>query len=152
MVTKSATQRRKGRRRCSPTAGFTLTELMVVIAIIATLATIVGVTVFQHLEDAEWTTAQVQIVHLKDALMSYRIAFKRFPSEQEGGLRALIDNSKGKRFLDAKRIPKDPWGNEYIYTLISGSEYLIVSYGADGVAGGIDNNADIRSDNLAGEE
>ena len=151
MVTNSATQRRNGRRPCSSTAGFTLTELMVVIAIIATLATIVGVTIFQHLADAEVTTAKAQIQNLKTALTSYRIVFKKLPSEQEGGLQALIDNPK-RNFLDSIRVPKDPWGNEYMYTLINSSEFLIVTYGADGVSGGIDHDADISSDNLAGTE
>jgi len=151
MVTNSAVKKRNGRRPCSSTAGFTLTELMVVIAIIATLATIVGVTVFEKLAAAEVTTAKAQIQNFKTALTSYRIALKRLPSEQEGGLQALIDNPK-RNFLDSSRVPRDPWGNEYMYTLINSSEFLIVSYGADGVSGGIDHDADIHSDNLAGDE
>lgn len=152
MITKRATQTKDGRRHYSSTAGFTLTELMVVIAIIATLATIVGVTIFQHLADAEVTTAKAQIQNLKTALTSYRITFKKLPTEQEGGLQALIDNPKGRNFLDSTQVPLDPWGNDYIYTYIRGDEYTIVSYGADGMVGGIDHDADISSDNLAGEE
>lgn len=152
MVKKSDRQHRKGRRSQASTAGFTLTELMVVIAIIATLATIVGVSVFQHLATAEVTAAKAQITTFKTAIVGYRLEYKHLPTEQEGGLDALINNPKGKEYLDAIRVPLDPWGNEYVYTLINSTKFLIVSFGADGVEGGIDVDADIHSDNLAGDE
>ncbi|HUW60586.1 MAG TPA: type II secretion system major pseudopilin GspG [Candidatus Bathyarchaeia archaeon] len=132
---------RKSRRN----AGFTLVELMVVIAIIAILATIVGFNVFTAMDEASVTQAQSQIKNFKTALTAYRLKFNRFPSSAEG-LEALITNEKGINFLEGKEIPKDPWGNSYVYTSERSREFKIVSYGADGRPGGADIEADITSD------
>lgn len=128
-------------------SGFTLVELMVVIAIIAGLATIVGVNLFGALSESEVTEAKAQIQNFKTALTSYRITFNRFPTTQEG-LNALVENPKNKKFLDAAEVPSDPWGNPYVYTSEGGKSFTIVSYGADGVPGGSGADADISSDNL----
>ena len=89
----------KTKRRRSSEAGFSLIELMVVIAIIAMLAAVVGFNVLGALEDAEVTTAKAEISAFKSALMSYRIVFKKLPTSEEG-LKALIDNDKNRKFLD----------------------------------------------------
>ena len=142
-------QERTRRKRAS--AGFTLIELMVVIAIIAGLATLVGVNLFGALEDADLTNAKAQISLFKTALMSYRIAFKKFPTTGEG-LNALITNSKGKSYLDAKTVPLDPWGNAFVYTSENGRSFVVTSYGADGAPGGSGDGADITSEDLKGDE
>ena len=131
----------------SHTAGFTLVELMVVIAIIAVLATIVGVNVLGAMDDADVAKAQAQIRNFKTALVSYKLKFKKFPQS----LDALVSNEKGIQFLDSKEVPLDPWGNPYAYTLESARKYRIVSYGADGTAGGSGYDADIDSDSLEAE-
>lgn len=138
-------------RRRRNNAGFTLVELMVVIAIIAALATIVGVNVLGNLDDADVANAKAQIRNFKTALTSYRITYKKFPSSGEG-LTALINNEKGKKFLEASEIPRDPWGNEYIYKSDASNEFTIISYGADGVPGGSGIDADISSDDLQGKD
>jgi general secretion pathway protein G len=132
---------RKDRRN----AGFTLVELMVVITIIAILATIVGFNVLTALDDAAVTQAQSQIKNFKTALTAYRLKFNRFPSSSEG-LEALIANEKGVNFLDGKAIPLDPWDTPYVYTSEGSREFKIISYGADKRAGGSDIDADITSD------
>lgn len=139
----SVSERKAERAR----SGFTLVELMVVIAIIAGLATIVGVNLFGALSESETTEAKAQIRNFKTALTSYRISFNRFPTTQEG-LNALIENSKNKKFLDAPEVPVDPWGNPYVYTCEGGKDFTIVSYGADGVPGGSGTDGDISSANL----
>lgn len=138
-------QRRRGR------SGFTLVELMVVIAIIAGLATIVGVNLFGALSESEVVQAKAQIRNLKTALTSYRITFSKFPTTAEG-LKALVENPKKKSFLDAAEVPDDPWGNPYVYACENGKDFTIVSYGADGVPGGTDEDADISSDALKEEK
>lgn len=140
----------KRKRTMRGEGGFSLIELMVVIAIIAMLAAIVGYNVIGALGKGEVTAAKGQISNFKTALMSYRLEFKKFPSTEEG-LNALVDNEKGKNFLDQKQVPSDPWGNPYIYKLENGNP-IIVSYGADGAPGGEEENADISSDSLAGED
>ena len=140
----------KRKRTKRGTGGFSLIELMVVIVIISMLAAIVGFNVMNALGKGEIAAAKSQISSFKTALIGYRVEFKKFPSTEEG-LRVLVDNEKGKNFLDAKDVPLDPWGNAFVYKL-ENNEPIIVSYGADGVEGGEDENADISSDNLGGDE
>jgi general secretion pathway protein G len=125
-------------------AGFTLVELMVVIAIIAGLATIVGVNVLRSLDDADRATAQAQIKNFGTALVTYKIQFNKFPKD----LDELVNNSKNRNFLDSKTVPLDPWGNPYVYKS-KGRSFTITSYGGDGTPGGADGDADISSDDLA---
>jgi general secretion pathway protein G len=140
--------RTRCRRRAGKSGGFTLIELMVVIAIIAMLAAIVGFNVIGALDDSQVTAAKGQIQNFKAALIGYRVVFNKFPSTEEG-LNVLVENEKGRNFLDAKAVPDDPWGNPYVYKF-EGENYGIVSYGADGQPGGTGNNADISSDALDG--
>ena len=144
------TDRIETRRRRGFQTGFTLIELMVVIAIIAMLAAVVGYNVLGSLEDAEVTVAKAEISVFKTALITYRVVFKKFPTNEEG-LQALIQNEKNRKFLDRDEIPLDPWDNPYMYKLEGSRNYSIISYGADGVPGGSGLDADISSANLSGE-
>lgn len=139
---------RTGTRRRRSEAGFSLIELMVVIAIIAMLASVVAYNVLGALEDAEVTVAKDEITSFRTALMNYRIVFKKFPTNEEG-LQALVQNEKNRMFLD--RIPLDPWDNPYVYKLEGSRDYSVISYGADGVPGGSGLDADISSANLSEE-
>jgi len=131
----------------SSAAGFTLVELMVVISIIAILATIVGYNVLSSIDEGNVTAAQAQIRSFKTALVAYKLKFKRFPDS----LDELVNNAKGINFWESDRVPIDPWNNPYVYRN-DGSSFTIVSYGADGTQGGSGYNADISSDNLAGDQ
>jgi general secretion pathway protein G len=139
------------RARRGGEGGFSLIELMVVIAIIAMLAAIVGFNVLNALGKGERATAQNQISNFKTALINYRLELKKFPSTEEG-LKALVENEKGIKFLDQKEVPLDPWNHPYVYRLESGTEFVIVSYGADGQEGGTGENADISSDTMGAKE
>lgn len=128
--------------------GFTLMELMIVIVIIGIIVAIVAPRMVGALDESNVAAAKAQIRNFKTALLSYRIKFNKYPSTAEG-LNALINNAK-EPFLDSSVIPKDPWGNEYVYRCpgSSGREYDIVSYGRDGQPGGTGYDADIESWNL----
>ncbi|HPO13332.1 MAG TPA: type II secretion system protein GspG [Candidatus Hydrogenedentes bacterium] len=140
------TQRKQKRYRGS--AGFTLVELMVVVSIIAILATTVGVFMINAFDDASQAKAQAEIRTLMTGLEMYRLKFKQYPDS----LDALLNNAKGLKFLDQDRIPLDPWESQYVYTLTNPREYTIVSYGADKRQGGSGYDADISSNNLKGNE
>lgn len=118
--------------------GFTLVEIMVVVAIIGLLTTFVVINVLPAQGAAERQKAQADIEVIDQALQLYRINNRRFPSTQEG--LAALESSGALR-----RLPDDPWGNAYQYAQpgTRGGQYDIFSYGADGAEGGEDENADI---------
>lgn len=145
----ATTQERAKRLR---RAGFTLVELMVVIAIIGILATLVVPQFMGFLDDAKVNAAKTQIKNFETALQAYKIKVGKYPSSGEG-LNSLLSNSTGKSFLqNVSAIPPDPWGNPYQYVSpgTQGHPYEIISYGEDGVRGGTDYAADIVSWDLAG--
>ncbi len=124
------------KKRIKRLLGFTLVELMVVIAIIAILATTVGIYVFGALDDADQAKAKAEISNMKTAVQMYRIKNKRLPNTLE----EIVP------FLDPPKVPLDPWGNAYVYQKEGNSAFKIVSYGADGSPGGSGVNADVSSD------
>lgn len=124
-------------------AGFTLIELMVVIAILAILATVVGVNVLNAFGRGNEAAAKTAIKSLSDAVIMFKLENHKLPAT----LDELVTNAKQRNYLDKKEVPPDPWGNKYLYQ-VNGSEFKIMSYGADGSAGGDGENADIASDDI----
>ena len=127
--------------------GFTLIELLVVLAILTLLAGLVGPRVLSQLGGAKSKTAGVQIADLEKSLELYKLDVGRFPTTEEG-LNALVTkpasaNGWNGPYLKGG-VPNDPWGKAYKYTLNGGNVELL-SYGADGAAGGDGENADIQS-------
>ncbi len=127
---------------------FTLVEILIVIGIIALLAGIAVPSYTQYMKNARIAKAQAQIAVFVQAINSFHMDMKRLP-DASVGLQELIENTgnstkwKGP-YLEVFEIPKDPWDNEYIYTVENG-RFLITSLGADGQPGGEDENADITS-------
>jgi general secretion pathway protein G len=144
-MTRSRTLRRR--------PGFTLIEILVVIVVIAILATLVAPNVFQHVGAAKDATAKSQIEMLGAALDAYRLDNGRYPSTEQG-LAALwekptIDPPPNWRspYL-RKPVPLDPWGHPYAYLSpgqVNPQGYDLLSYGADGKAGGEGEDADLVS-------
>ena len=134
--------------------GFTLIEILVVIAVISLLAALVAPNVFRHVGTAKDATAKSQIEMLGAALDSYRLDNGRYPSTEQG-LAALWEtpmteprpnNWRGPYLR--KAVPNDPWGNPYVYMSPgenSKQGYDLMSYGADGQPGGEDDDADVTN-------
>lgn len=134
--------------------GFTLIEIMVVIVILALLAALVGPKLIGRSDDAKITDAKVQMKNFETALKLYKLDNGNYPTTEQG-LAALVTkpttgtipkNYKSEGYLESKKIPKDPWGNDYVY-LSPGEhgDFDIYSFGADGVKGGEGKGADITS-------
>ncbi len=129
---------------------FTLIELIVVILILGLLAGLVVPRLFKHATQARITTAAAQIAAFQTALAAYKLDTGNFPTTEQG-LQALRVAPTGQKNWNGpylpKDIPMDPWGNPYIYKYPGdhGDEPDIISYGADGKAGGEGENADILS-------
>ena len=130
--------------------GFTLVELMVVLAIIGALAALIVPNVIGRADDARVTAARTDVAHLMQALKLYKLDNMRYPSPEQG-LQALVVRPttdpvpmNWKSYLD--KLPNDPWGRPYQYMNpgIKG-EVDVLSFGADGKSSGEGNNADIGS-------
>jgi len=135
-------------------AGFTLIELLVVLIIIGILAGYVGPKIMGHPEEAKRTMATVQITSLETAIESYKLDNGAYPSTEQG-LQALVEAPTTGRlpkkwrtggYLSKGKVPKDPWGNDFIYLCPgSHSDFDITSYGNDGQAGGEGDDADVNN-------
>jgi general secretion pathway protein G len=133
-----------------PRAGFTLIELMVVLAIIGVLAALIVPNVMDRADDARTLAARTDVGNLMQALKLYKLDNQRLPTGEQG-LQALVARpatnpvpSNWKPYLD--KLPNDPWGRPYQY-LSPGvkGEVDVMSLGADGQAGGEGKDADIGS-------
>ncbi len=113
MLRRLQNQRRS--RRSLRAKGMTLLEIMIVIAILGLLASVIVVAVVNQLENAKIGTAKLKLNELEKALQLYSVQVGEFPSQNEG-LRSLLQPSDGsKPFLKEKDVPKDPWGEAYLY-------------------------------------
>lgn len=130
--------------------GFTLIELMVVLAIIGVLAALIVPNVLSRADDARVTAARTDVNNLMQALKLYRLDNQRYPTAEQG-LPALVTRPTAspvpgnwKRYLD--KLPNDPWGRPYQY-LNPGvhGPVDVFSFGADGQSGGESHDADVGS-------
>jgi general secretion pathway protein G len=133
-------------------AGFTLVEMLVVIAIIGLIMGLIGPRVLNYLSESKVKAAKIQIQSFASALDLFYLDAGRFPSTSEG-LAALVRQTPGVAawngpYLKGGTVPNDPWNHSYMYR--SPGErgpYDIMSYGADGQEGGSGNAADISLEN-----
>ena len=131
-------------------SGFTLIELMVVLLIIGVLAALIVPNVLDRADDARATAAKTDVNNLMQALKLYKLDNQRYPTSEQG-LQSLLTKpasapvpANWKTYLD--KLPNDPWGRAYLYLNpgIKG-EIDVMSFGADGQAGGDGKNADVGS-------
>jgi general secretion pathway protein G len=129
-------------------AGYSLLEILIVLAIIGMIVALVGPRLFAQLDKSKITAARVQMKSLKSAVMTMRLDIDRFPTGEEG--LKLLEKAPtevegwGGPYLDGT-LPKDPWGRDYLYAppATSNDSPTLSTLGADGKPGGEGNNADI---------
>jgi general secretion pathway protein G len=134
--------------------GFTLIELMVVIIILGILAMYVAPKIMSRPGEARQVKARLDIQNLENALKLYKLDNGIYPTTEQG-LQALVEQPetgavpkkwKSGGYLEKGKVPKDPWGNDFVY-LSPGlkSDFDIISYGLDGVPGGEEENKDVNN-------
>jgi general secretion pathway protein G len=130
--------------------GFTLLELLVVLVILGLLAALAGPRVFNQLSGARADAARVQMEGLSTALEFYLLDNQAYPTSEQG-LDALIAAPPSAErwngpYLDSSEVPKDPWGNDYVYRSpgAEGGDFDLLSLGSDGRSGGEGSASDIE--------
>jgi general secretion pathway protein G len=142
------------KKRANRQSGFTLLEVMVVVVILGILASVVVPNLLGNKDKADQQKAITDIVALENALDMYRLDNSVYPTTDQG-LEALVSkpsnpeprNYRADGYI--RRLPKDPWGNDYQY--LSPGEHGrvdVFTLGADGQEGGEGANADIGNWNL----
>ena len=129
----------------SKQAGFTLIELMVVIIILGVLAGMIIPRVMGRPDEARQAKAKIQIESFESALKLYKLDNGGYPTTEQG-LKALVEapaagnlpkNWRQGGYLEKGKVPKDPWGNDFVYVSPgSHGDFDLSCLGKDGEAGG----------------
>jgi general secretion pathway protein G len=138
------------RRAPRPEGGFTLVELLVVLAILGMIVALVTPQVLKYLDRAKVDTARIEIKTLGSALDLYRLDMQRYPTQDEG-LAALLEAPPGATawngpYLQQKKLPLDPWGRPYVYRFPGRhGDYDLFSHGPDDAQGSGGENEEIAN-------
>lgn len=130
--------------------GFTLIEMLVVIAIIGLIMALIGPRVLNYLTESKMKAAKIQIQSFGSALDLYYLDTGQYPTTAQG-LGSLVQRPGDVRgwngpYLKGGQVPRDPWGEAYAYRAPGQhGAYDIMSFGSDRQAGGTDSAADITS-------
>jgi len=137
--------RRLAQQRRAGEGGFTLVELLVVLAILGIIVALVTPAALHYLARAKTEAAHIQIQSLSNALDLYRLDMSRYPTEQEG-LQALVAAPAGLTnwngpYIKQKTVPMDPWGRPYHYKIPGDhGDYDLYTLGAGNAPGGTGEN------------
>ena len=142
--------RNLARRELKGSDGYTLTEMLVVVGVIALIAGVLVPTVVSQMRRARAKAAHVQLENVASAVEVYRSDTGHYPKTTEGGLKALLTGASIEGWTcpylkDAKTL-KDPWNREIEYQpALDGESFKVTSLGADGQPGGEGANLDISA-------
>ena len=133
-------------------AGFTMVELMAVLIILGLLATVLVRNFMGQTDKARVVTTKANLKILHASVNQFKMDTGRYPTEEEG-VEVLIepleeiDNYEPGGYLESTELPKDGWGNDFIFELYpeSGKPFVIMSFGADGEEGGEGYDTDLYS-------
>ncbi len=130
--------------------GYSLLELLVVLAILGLIIAIAAPRLIGYFEASKAKTAKIQISNLATALDLYYLSNGSYPTEEQG-LRALVERPESAAAWDGPYLNRaegivDPWGRPYLYKQPGvHSKFDIASLGADGKEGGTGEDADMGS-------
>jgi general secretion pathway protein G len=133
--------------------GFTLLELLVVLAILGLLIGLVAPAALRQLGSAKEKVAHQSIERLASVLDIYKLDVGTYPTSEQG-LEALIEHPTGVDhwsgpYLKGDKVPEDPWGHPFLYRMPSqrpGHDYDLFSLGPTGKPGGAGSDAEIDND------
>ena len=117
--------------------GMSLLEIMVVITLIGLVTAAIGVAVMGRLDEGKIKTGRNQAYEIAKSMELYKLNTGRYPTTAEG-LQVLVKPPKGKPILEGDSPPKDPWNNDYVYTIPgtkNPSKFDVRSKGPDGQEG-----------------
>ncbi len=142
----------KDNRRIRVRSGFTMVELMAVLIILGLLMAVVVQNFVGQVDKGRKTTTMANLRLLHNAVNQFHMDTGRWPGEDEG-LTVLVQppsdvmNWQPGGYLDTTDLPKDGWGNDFIFELYpeSGKPFVIKSLGADAQEGGEGYDADLYS-------
>jgi general secretion pathway protein G len=142
----------QAKKAVANTAGFTLVEMMIVIAVLALIMGIVGTNVMGRFNKAKVESTKLQMKQMATVLDNFRRDCGFYPLTDQG-LEALVKKPAGREcknydpegYVTGGKLPKDGFGNDFAYTS-DGNKFTVISYGNDGKEGGEGLNADITSD------
>lgn len=141
----SAAKPRRSTSERRSECGYSLLEVLVVLSIIALIATFVGPRLFAQLDRSKATSARIQIQSLASALETMRLDIGRYPRAEEGlGLLVEAPSQADAEALEWRgpyldsAVPSDPWGAAYAYEapVDPDGRPRLISFGADGKPGG----------------
>jgi len=133
-------------------SGFTLIEMMIVLAIIALVMGFVGTKVIRRFDESKVSATKIQIKQLSVILDDFRRVCGFYPTTEQN-LDALVKAPVGRTCKNydpegfVKKVPQDAWNHDFIYTS-DGNKFEIKSLGADGKEGGDGFDKDISSNDL----
>lgn len=127
------TRRHTSAKRTQRRAGFTLLELLLVLAILVVIGGIAGANLFSVSDDANKQATLTQLRQLKNVIQMYQIRMNALPETLDNLVSGPSDSAQkakfGKPLID--EIPGDAWGREIVYT-VNGNEFELRSNGSDG--------------------
>ena len=138
-----------------PQAGFTLTELLIVIALIGMIGAFAASNIISRFNRAKVDSTKIQMRNLGVVLDDFRRECGFYPTTEQG-LDALVAKPMGGRecknydpegYIKGGKIPKDGFNNDFMYES-DGNKYVLISYGNDGREGGTELDKDLRSDEI----
>jgi general secretion pathway protein G len=143
--------RNPARRQLKGSDGYTLTEMLVVVGVIALIAAVLVPSLMGQMQRARAKTARMQLDNVASAVETFRADVGHYPTTAEGGLKALLTNGStiegwtGPYLKDAKTL-NDPWNREIDYELAAdGDSFKVTSLGANRKIGGVGPDLDLQA-------